>query len=81
MDAEQNPTYHLIKDGILELLTWGGKGDRNAHTLSSYHGHGPRHSPHTASPSQHASPGCQVTMIHPLGATESQVTDPRTQSR
>lgn len=36
MDAEQIPTYHLIKDVIMELLTWQWKGNKEAHTLSSY---------------------------------------------
>ena len=42
-------------------LTWGGNGERDMHTLSSYHGHGMRHWPHTDYLSQDTSPGCQVT--------------------
>lgn len=43
MDAEQIPTYHLIKDVIMELLPWQWEGNKVAYTLSSDHEQGTYH--------------------------------------
>lgn len=60
MDAEQSPTYHLINDVILDPSL--GEGTEAGHTYPELPPRARREArPRTASLSQHASPGRQVT--------------------
>lgn len=78
MDTEQSPTYHLIKDVIMELLAWKRKGARKAHKLSSYHARGTCH----RWPRLTIMPASGLGYSDPLWAAEKgQVTYLRTQSR